>query len=111
MDAVTEAIQRGKRGKAMTREEATQALNEIFDDSEFSRYEAWYGTAMKMAIEALKAEPVKHGEWENTKYINVRKCSCCQAEYGVFSNKYWNSIEDFNFCPNCGAKMKGDKEK
>lgn len=54
MDAVTEAIQRGKRGKAMTREEAIQALNEIFDDSEFSRYEAWYGTAMKMAIEALQ---------------------------------------------------------
>lgn len=41
----------------MTREEAIQALNEIFDDSEFSRYEAWYGTAMKMAIEALQAEP------------------------------------------------------
>lgn len=40
----------------MTREEAIQALNEIFDDSEFSRYEAWYGTAMKMAIEALQAE-------------------------------------------------------
>lgn len=40
----------------MTREEAIQALNEIFDDSEFSRYEAWYGTAMTMAIEAL-SEP------------------------------------------------------
>lgn len=40
----------------MTREEAIQALNEIFDDSEFSRYEAWYGGAMDMAIEALSAD-------------------------------------------------------
>ena len=37
----------------MTRDEAIEVLNEIFDDSEHSRYEAWYGTAMDMAIEAL----------------------------------------------------------
>lgn len=43
----------------MTREEAIQALNEIFDDSEFSRYEAWYGGAMDMAIEALTADAVQ----------------------------------------------------
>ena len=43
----------------MTREEAIQALNEIFDDSEFSRYESWYGTAMEMAIEALKVQIVR----------------------------------------------------
>ena len=42
----------------MTREEAIQALNEIFDDSEFSRYESWYGTAMNMAIEALQGKPI-----------------------------------------------------
>lgn len=45
----------------MTREEAIQALNEIFDDSEYSRFESWYGTAMNMAIEALSAETVQ--EW------------------------------------------------
>ena len=50
----------------MTREEAIEALNEIFDDSEFSRYEAWYGTAMKMAIEALQAEPkIKENKMTN----------------------------------------------
>lgn len=43
----------------MTREEAIEALDEIFDNSEFSRYESWYGTAMDMAIEALSAE----AEW------------------------------------------------
>ena len=51
----------------MTREEAIQALNEIFDDSDFSRYEAWYGTAMNMAVEALQIDIVK---CENCKYQN-----------------------------------------
>ena len=49
----------------MTKEEAIQALNEIFDDSEFSRYEAWYGTAMKMAIEALSADVVSREDYHN----------------------------------------------
>ena len=51
----------------MTPEEAIQALNEIFDDSEFSRYESWYGTAMKMAIEALSATNLKE-EFESAEY-------------------------------------------
>ena len=97
----------------MTRDEAIQALNEIFDDSEFSRYESWYGTAMNMAIEALKAEPVKHGEWEQHDGCVLCKdddtyfytCSCCkmaitEAERGLF-----------NYCPNCGCAMTKEKEK
>ena len=34
-----------REGRGMTREEAIEALNEIFDDSEFNRYESWYGKA------------------------------------------------------------------
>lgn len=49
----------------MTKEEAIQALNEIFDDSDFSRYEAWYGTAMDMAIKALQVDMVR---CENCQY-------------------------------------------
>lgn len=53
----------------MKREEAIQALNEIFDDSEFSRYEAWYGTAMTMAIEALEKKPTPC-----EKCVHVKSC-------------------------------------
>ena len=74
-------------------------MNEIFDDSEFSRYEAWYGGAMDMAIEALSAE--RTGEWlheeliPNTVEGHVHgECSACHAV----------RIVD-NYCPNCGAKM------
>lgn len=83
-------------------------------------------TAMMMAIEALKAEPVKHGEWEtgllrefrNTdieaqekadkagyvRYVVNLKCSACGKITMVD-----NSIK-YNFCPNCGADMRGEKE-
>lgn len=92
----------------MTREEAIKWLegikekyihggDEAFDDARRK--------AIDIAVEALQAEPVKRGRWEDTKYVNVRKCSCCQAEWGIYS------IEDFDYCPTCGADMRGDKHE
>lgn len=50
------------------------------------------------SIPVVDVAPVKHGHWISTKY----KCSEC----GVI---VWGN--DFNFCPNCGAKMdKGSEE-
>ena len=56
----------------------------------------------------IEAEPVKHGEWEAHKktvgemmYIKGMKCSECNHTYTIRG--------DWNYCPNCGAKM--DKEK
>ena len=51
-----------REGRGMTREEAIEALNEIFDDSEFNRYESWYGKAMDMAIKALRELPKRRKE-------------------------------------------------
>ena len=85
----------------MTREEAIQALNEIFDDSEFSRYESWYGTAMDMAIEALQAEP-KHGEWVPVSerlpseigwyLITVQDVNCFTDMDYYYGNSKWDEI-------------------
>ena len=105
----------------MTREEAIQALNEIFDDSEFSRYESWYGTAMDMAIEAL-TEPktiigidIPYGSdkglatifkgnekmvLEEVKEImSVVRCKECRHRY-LFSCplEYNNFNEDDDYC-------------
>lgn len=58
--------------------------------------------AMNMAIEALSADAV-HGEWifNPTDAIDLMfakpKCSKCGFE----------SSDGGNFCPNCGARMKG----
>lgn len=41
-------------------------------------------------------QEVRHGKWIKSK--NERKCSLC----GYF---YFTNTKNFNFCPNCGAKM------
>lgn len=51
----------------------------------------------------LLAEERKHGHWIGKPiagYSMVR-CSVCFA--------FANNIERWNYCPNCGAKMDGDK--
>ena len=51
---------------------------------------------------AVDAEPVKHGEWmpisSNKKWIDVSKCSVCGKQYSLYPL-------DYNYCPNCGARM------
>lgn len=41
------------------------------------------------------------GEWLETGHINLRQCSNCGSQWGIYS------IEDFDFCPSCGADMRG----
>ena len=58
-------------------------------------------------IPTADVRPVVRGEWisyieespEGTKYIGHR-CSVC--------NEWEGFAEGCNFCPNCGAKMKGE---
>ena len=60
---------------------------------------------------------VKHGEWKHNKNNDVIKCSECG--FGIMDSTFvWEirnccgTIEDnpFNFCPNCGADMRGETE-
>ncbi len=53
----------------------------------------------------VDAEPVKHGRWNETKIPKVKECSCCHAQWGTYS------VEEFGYCPTCGAKMDERKEK
>lgn len=63
----------------------------------------------------IEAEPVRHGRWiktDNGIRININTgepfraylhdCSACGWHTG-------NQGSRFNYCPNCGAKMDGDK--
>lgn len=51
---------------------------------------------------------MKHGHWIYIALDNFRKykviCSICKSEY-VDNYDGYISAEDFNYCPNCGAKM------
>ena len=60
-------------------------------------------TAISMAIEALADRPT--GEWVWSDEDASWKCGRCDC---VFEEIDWKP--NYNFCPNCGARMKGGAE-
>lgn len=92
----------------MTKEEA---IKRLIDESCKSRLycELYPVTCMKeeceiyMAIEALRERP--RGKWrkitpeedEYKSFMGWLECTNCRSEVAIFSN----------YCPNCGARMKG----
>lgn len=103
----------------MTREEAIKILRDTPIDIRSMREDdihTLYATAQGMAIDALQAEPVKHGEWEEKEtHLNEGDCEITEwqsarcSKCGKYhTTPYMYSFNNFNFCPNCGAKM--DKE-
>lgn len=118
--------------RAMTRDEAIDIMKVVIhmlDDDYDDRVEI----AIQMAIEALQAEPVcehfykgycsrfddgcfhqcqaepKHGKWieEKDGWYGGQGCRCSSCGYG-YSYKAYHEPYEFDYCPNCGAKM--DKE-
>lgn len=64
-----------------------------------------FGEAINRLAELENAaeEPAsKHGEWK--KRGNEKKCSRCEFIY--YSNN-----DEWSFCPNCGAKMDGERKE
>lgn len=65
---------------------------------------------------ALKAKP-KHGKWEEKEtYLNEGDCEITEwqsarcSKCGKYhTTPYMYSFNNFNFCPNCGAKMNEGK--
>ena len=51
-------------------------------------------------LEAADVQPVKHGRWISLDYDTYFECSVCK------------NVEDIesNFCPRCGADMRGDTD-
>lgn len=99
----------------MTREEAIKYAEDKFDKGLY-RLELGYLNRglyqivakevdfMRVAISALKKPPVVHGRWifgttMNREWMKCSKCLVSQTPTGVFS-----------YCPNCGARMDGDKD-
>ena len=88
----------------MTRAEAIKWLQQIKDydldyDCMFDG-EARFDS-LDMAIQALENVRVK-GEWLNT--THGIKCSACDT-LQTYASRY------FNYCPICGADMRGDSDE
>ena len=62
-------------------------------------------------IPVADVEEVKHGKWIGKQLDNFRKyevtCSNC-GWVGIENYDSYNDPSDFNYCPNCGAKMDGE---
>ena len=60
-------------------------------------------------IPPADVRPVVRGEWENMG--DFIKCSVCKAtrlkEFNSYYGKVQRLVVETNFCPNCGADMRG----
>ena len=64
--------------------------------STFSRVKEYMGDSTIDAVEVV------HGRWEQSKSMVLSyKCSKCKG----WVTKHSVNESDFNYCPNCGAKM------
>lgn len=54
-------------------------------------------------IPAVDAEPVRHGRWE---WKNGKEfCSVCKKQNEPKRHFEDGTVEEYDYCPNCGAKM------
>lgn len=91
----------------MTREEAIDVLSDFRKFTLSILGKSIYAdrcSALDMAIEALKADAVQ-GEWKHT-ITGQPYCSNCEYVFGEDEeySPFWN------YCPVCGARMKGGEE-
>lgn len=63
---------------------------------------------LETTLEAADVQPVKHGRWITWDDSGFTKCSCCNSEYYISDLQVVGDSEGFvDFCPNCGARMRG----
>lgn len=85
------------------------AFQELPFTSEFTERKVY--NAIRECMKAVKdaptveAKPVVYGEWlqeGNAVYHWRQNCSIC-------GNPVYDKIKPYNFCPNCGCDMRGEK--
>ena len=70
--------------------------------SDFARIPTWNDAVSLLgSAPTVDAEPVRHGRWIYTGFMEV-KCSECSETF--------HELESTNYCPNCGAKMDGGED-
>ena len=83
----------------MTRNEAKEILQAVKFLLPIEAYSDMAQEALDTAIEALER---KNGKWiEDREMYKVYRCSVCDDCYQDVGYGY-------NYCPNCGADMRGD---
>lgn len=92
-------------------------IDEISARENFQDVLAYMGSEVKRILKKVPTADVvevRHGEWQyeqldEYKFYKVT-CPYCDAYYMGNYDAY-NDPDDFNYCPNCGAKMDGDRRE
>lgn len=58
-------------------------------------------------LPTVDAAPVVHGRWKKAHINGYLKCNHCEDAF-IYAD--WLESGKWNYCPNCGAKMRGDSE-
>lgn len=59
-------------------------------------------------------QPVRRGNWEERK-VSDKNCidewqtACCSVCHKYHTTPYMYYFDNYNYCPNCGAKMDGEQ--
>lgn len=96
----------------MTRGEAVNWLINIMADMGKAEHrELWhYEQALSEIREMLESEPErKKAKWIYTRPYSAINCSSCH--HCSWSMPYEDLVKSFNYCPNCGADMRGDEHE
>ena len=76
--------------------------NDMVSGANSDEHQAWYkADDIYKALEAIPTIEPKRGEWleRNSGFTKWIRCSVCD-------HKFYQGTKT-NFCPNCGARMKG----
>ena len=94
--------------------EATVKLLRSLGSRDYRREKGTIQEAIKMVsfpeyTPSADVAPVRHGRWIERKSFHAdggvsAKCSVCKNDVQYLGNP-------LNYCPNCGAKMDGDKNE
>ena len=99
-DMAIKALEQTSHNDLISRQAAIDA---IMCEPTDAHYPSWYAER----LERLPSAPPEHSAWVNSKdgYSGHVKCKACFKTYD------WDSeAQYFNFCPNCGADMRGEQE-
>ena len=87
------------------REAAVDAVADIYYDTPGINLTAEKFEAAINGIPAADVAPVRHGRWEtNSDRPDSLICSICKCGFDMWKH------DQHNYCPNCGAKMDGERK-
>lgn len=95
------------------RQKLFDALPDVKEDKQITLYGAVADfMVIASSIPSADVVEVKHGYW--TAHPASYECSVCENEFSVegYAEDY-DAIEDWDlhYCPNCGAKMDGERKE